>query len=125
MNLVDTSGWLHCLMNGPLVERYLPYLSRPKEVLTPTVVMYEVYKKVRREGGEELAHVAAGSMGETNIVPLTPELAYLAADVSLKHKLPMADAIIYATACEHDARLLTSDADLKGFPGVTYFPPTE
>lgn len=122
MNLIDSSGWLHCLLNGPLVERYLPFLSRPREVLTPTIVMYEVYKKIRREGNEELAHVAAGAMGETNIVELTPELAYLAADFSTTHKLSLADAVIYATAQTREAKLVTSDADLKDLPGVTFFP---
>jgi len=32
----------------------------------------------------------------------------------------MADAIIYATAQQHEARLITSDAHFEGLPRVEY-----
>ena len=41
--------------------------------------------------------------------------------LSLKHKLAMADAIVYATAVSEGAKVLTCDADLADLPGVTYF----
>ena len=42
-----------------------------------------------------------------------------AASLSIDYKLPMADAIIYATARAHQAELITSDAHFSGLPGVT------
>ncbi|MGH8596021.1 MAG: PIN domain-containing protein [Gammaproteobacteria bacterium] len=47
-------------------------------------------------------------------------MALLAADVSLRHGLAMADAIVYATAKDHEVDLVTGDADLKDLPGVVY-----
>ena len=47
-------------------------------------------------------------------------IALLAADVSLQYGLAMADAVIYATARDQGAQVLTSDADLKVLPGVVY-----
>ena len=47
-------------------------------------------------------------------------IAYLAADLSLRHGLAMADAIVYATAKDQDAQVVTGDADLKDLPGVIY-----
>jgi predicted nucleic acid-binding protein len=38
----------------------------------------------------------------------------------LQHGLAMADAIVYATARDQEAQLITGDADLKDLPGVVY-----
>ncbi len=59
-------------------------------------------------------------MQKTRVVPLSDELALVAADLSLEHKLPMADAIVLATARLHNAEVVTSDADFEGLPGVIY-----
>jgi predicted nucleic acid-binding protein len=47
-------------------------------------------------------------------------LAIEAARLSLQHKLPTADAIIYATALMHGATLYTFDAHFKGLAGVEF-----
>ena len=120
MILVDSSGWLEYFMNGSLAEKYAGYLAKSREVLTPTIVLYEVFKVLKSQLGEEHALDAAVQMGETNITPLSDSLAYHAANLSLEYKLAMADAIIYATACAHQATLVTSDADFKGLPKVSY-----
>jgi predicted nucleic acid-binding protein len=61
-------------------------------------------------------------MQKGEVVPLSETLALAAADVSLQFRLPMADSIVYTTARARDAELVTSDADLRALPGVTYFP---
>lgn len=120
MKLIDSSGWLQYFMNGPLIEPFAMHLNKPHEIVTPTVVLYEVYKTLKRELGEEQALETVSQMEETRLVPLTPRIAYLAADVSLEHRLPMADSIVYATAQVEGAKLVTSDADFKDLPGVLY-----
>ena len=118
--LVDSSGWIEYFSSGPLAERYGSYLTRPANLITPTVVVYEVYKKIKRERGEELALRATARLTATEVIPLTESIALLAADVSLQYGLAMADAIVYATARDQEAQILTSDADLKDLPGVVY-----
>ncbi len=118
--LVDSSGWIEFFSGGPLADRYTSYLKDPTQIITPTIVLYEVYKKIKRELGEEKALLAAGQLSATQIISLTDSLALLAADVSLKYGLAMADAIVYATAQDHKAQLITSDADLKDLPSVKY-----
>ena len=118
--LVDSSGWIEYFSSGPLAERYGSYLTRPAKLITPTVVVYEVYKKIKRERGEQLALRATARLTATEVIPLTESIALLAADVSLQYGLAMADAIVYATARDQDAQVLTSDADLKDLPGVVY-----
>jgi predicted nucleic acid-binding protein len=120
--LVDSSGWLEFLTDGPLADQYAARLRQPAAVITPTIVMYEVYKHSRRLRGEEGALDAVAAMQKTRVVPLNDELALVAADLSIEHKLAMADAIILATARLHEAEVVTSDVDFDGVPGVTYIP---
>lgn len=122
MTLVDSFGWIEFFTDGPLAGEYAKYLQKPSEVLLPAIVLYEVYKKIKAERNEESALVAVGTMQNAQILPLTEELSISAADLSLSHKLAMADAIVYASALQENAEVVTSDKDLKDLPHVTYFP---
>ena len=123
MIVVDSSGWLEFFMNGALAERYAVYLSKSSKVLTPAVVLYEVFKVLKRDLSEDAALDAAAQMSETEIAPLTDSIAYHAANLSLEHHLAMADAMVYATADSYKVKLVTSDADFKNLPGVIYLDP--
>lgn len=126
MIVVDSSGWLEFLTDGTLADVYASRLRQPASVITPTIIIYEVYKHSKRLRGEESALDAVAAMQKTRVVPLNDELALIAGDLSLEHKLPMADAIILATARMYDAEVVTSGADFEGVPGVTYIPkPTD
>ena len=122
MILVDSSGWIEFFTGGGNAAKYGSYLETAANVLTPTIVLYEVYKLVKRERTEEEALLAAAQMQKTRMVPLSESLALAAADVSLEFRLAMADSIVYATARAEDAELVTSDGDLQGLPGVTFLP---
>lgn len=119
--VADSTGWVEFLGNGPKCDAFGRYLENPQSVLLPTIVVYEVFKKILREQGQTLAErflSHAFSFHERE-VPLDIPLAALAAKMSLDANLPMADAIIYATAQGHGAELITSDAHFSGLPGVT------
>ena len=118
--LMDSSGWIEFFTDGPLADRYTAYLTPRYQLITPTIVLYEVYKKIKRERGEETALLFAGRLNATQVVHLTESIALLAADLSLRHGLAMADAIVYATAKDQEAEVITGDADLKDLPGVVY-----
>jgi len=120
MYLVDSCGWLEYFADGPLAGDYYRYLKKPKELLTPTIVVYEVYKKIKRERGEEPALLAVAQLEQSEIVPLSQSISLLAADLSLDHQIPMADALVYATAKMRQAKLVTSDAHFEGLAGVVY-----
>ena len=120
MIVVDSSGWIEFFVDGLLAKTYAKYLSDSSKVVTPTIVVYEVYKVIKRVSGEEAALAAVAQMGRTRVVPLAEPIALAAADLSLAHGLAMADAIVYATARHEKATLVTSDADLGNLPGATY-----
>ena len=118
--VLDSSGWVEFFTGGPLAERYAAYLTPRYRLITPTIVLYEVYKKIKRERGEETALLFTGRLNSTHVVHLTESIALLAADISLRYGLAMADAIVYATAKDQEAEVVTGDADLQDLPGVIY-----
>lgn len=120
MKVIDSSGWVEFAAGGSLAERYEAHLREHSKILTPSIVVYEVYKRLKRDASEAAANAIVAEMGKTRIIPLDDQLALRAADVSLTHGLPMADAIVYATAQAYEAILITCDADFKELPQVTY-----
>lgn len=120
MIVVDSFGWIEQLTDGPLADKYSEYLRSSNEIITPVVIVYEVYKKLKQTLDEESALRLVARLHETKIVPVTPELALFAADVSLKHKLPMADALVYATALSEKCSVVTSDPHFERLEKVTF-----
>lgn len=122
MNIVDSSGWLEYFTGGPVANSFAPYVEKRSELLVPTLVLYEVYRWIKRHDSEEEAIKYTAQMSQSRVVDLDDSLAFLAADLSLEHHLAMADSIVYAAALSHHAKLVTSDSDFKELPEVIYFP---
>lgn len=114
MIVVDSSGWIEFFTDGPLADEFAPYLEDLAEVVTPTIVIFEVYRVIRRQRSEEEAIAAVAQMQKTSVVDLDQFLALSAADVSIAHRLAMADAIVYATALSGDIAMVTADAHFQG-----------
>ncbi|MCX8090885.1 MAG: type II toxin-antitoxin system VapC family toxin [Verrucomicrobiae bacterium] len=120
MNVVDSSGWLEYFADGPNAGFFAPAIEDPARLLVPTISLFEVFKKMRLERGEEAALEAVAQMQRGKVLVLEPALAIAAAEASLIHKLPMADAIMLTTARAHAATLWTQDEDFEGFKDVKY-----
>jgi predicted nucleic acid-binding protein len=119
--VLDSSGWLEFFTDGPHAEEFASRLRYPANILTTTVALYEVYKWIKRERSEEEAVHAVATMKKTRVIDLTEELALTAADLSLTHRLAMADSMMLAAAQANGAELVTTDAGFAGVPGVTIF----
>jgi toxin FitB len=122
MNIVDSSGWLAYFADEPNAKHFLTPLNDSASLVVPTVTIYEVFKVVLRESGENDALQAAAAMQKGTVVALTVPLAIAASKLSIEHTLPMADSLILATAREFNAILWTQDSDLKDINNVKYFP---
>jgi toxin FitB len=122
MNVVDSSAWLEFFSDGPNGEQFAAPLRETSTLIVPTIILYEVFKVVLRERGEDSALQAAALLQQGTIVPLSSEIALNAAALSLELGLPMADAIILATARDNGAVLWTQDEHFKDMPDVKYFP---
>ena len=122
MNIVDSSGWLAYFADERNAKHFLTPLNDSASLVVPTVTIYEVFKVVLRESGENDALQAAAAMQKGTVVALTAPLSIAASKLSIEHALPMADSLILATAQEFNAILWTQDSDLKNINNVKYFP---
>jgi predicted nucleic acid-binding protein len=120
MIVIDSCGWIEYLGKGPKSAVYKKLFAKPSEIIVPTIVLFEVYKKVLREFGEKTALVVVSSMKNMTVAPLDEPTALLAADLSIAHSLPMADAVVYATAKTSGAKVATSDQHFKDLDGVIF-----
>ena len=116
-NVVDSSAWLEYFTGGPQAARFAAAIEDSKRLIVPVIVLYEVFKKVLKERGEQQALQVAGAMHAGKVVPVDATLALDAA----RYALPLADSLIYATAQRAGAVIWTEDADFEGLPGVQYF----
>lgn len=120
MNVVDSSGWLEYFANGPNADFFAPAIEDPLNLIVPSISLYEVFKRVLQQRGEDEALQAVALMQQGRVIQLDVSLALQAAKVSVDHRLPMADSIILATAQASQAILWTQDADFDGLPDVQY-----
>jgi len=119
---IDSYGWIERFTKGPKAPQYKKVIesSQPKEIITSVVVLYEVYKKVKKLRGEEQALLAVAALSQTTIVPVDQTISLEAADFSLENILHFSDALVYATARHWKAKLYTSDKDLRPLKDVCF-----
>src|SRR6266508_4861664 len=120
MNIVDSSGWIEYIADDANANFFEPPIIDSENLLVTTICLYEVFKRVLQEFGEERALDAMGIMSLGTITDLDRQIAIHAAQISNELKLSMADSIILATARAYDATLWTQDEHFKGIEGIKY-----
>jgi len=120
MNLVDSSGWIEYFFGTRNAMYFTQPIEKTDELIVPVVCLYEVFKKVNLVADEARALQAVAQMKQGTVVDVTEDVALSAALISLKHKLPMADSLIYATARAHRATLWTQDDHFANLPNVKF-----
>lgn len=120
MNVVDSSAWLEYFTDGRNATAFARPIHATTRLVVPSVSLFEVFKRVMTQRGEDVALGAVAMMRQGRVVPLDDTLALEAARLSVEHRMPMADSVILATARAHRATLWTQDADFKDLPDVRY-----
>lgn len=122
MNLVDTSGWIEYFFDGPNAQYFAEPIEDTDNLIISTICLYEVFKKTCLVADEAKAFRAVAQMSLGRTIAVTDEIALKAASLSIKHKLPMADSLIYATGQDLGAVIWTQDGDFEDLPGVNFRP---
>jgi len=121
MNVVDSSGWLEYFADGPNASEFARVVESPATLLVPTLSLFEVFKRICQQVGEEEGLKKIALMEQGQVIDLDRATALEAARLSLQHGIAMADSVMLATARRHKATLWTQDTDFQGIPDVRYF----
>lgn len=122
LRVVDTSAWIEWLIASPVGKKLVREIPEKDLCIVPTIVQLELSKWLWRELGESQADEVIAYTMKCQVKTLDTATALLAAALHRQHKLATADAVVYATAVQQGAELLTCDAHFEGLPGVVLIP---
>lgn len=120
-HVVDSSAWLEYFADGPNAPHFAAAIEATGSLLVPSITLLEVFKRISQQHDESVALRYVALMQQSDVVDLDAALALRAAMLGLRHKLPLADSIVYATAQAAGATVWTQDADFEGLADVKYF----
>ena len=120
MRVVDTSAWIEYLAGSALGAVLAADFPDEREWLVPAIVQLELTKWLAPEVGPDAADRVIAFTETCVVADLDTAIALLAADLSAKHELATADAIVYATALAFSADLLTCDRHFARLSNVRY-----
>jgi predicted nucleic acid-binding protein len=122
MRLVDTSAWIEWLTASPTGKAVEAEIPEEEDWLVPTMVQLELAKWLARKASEDQADRIIAFTRTCIVAPLDTRIALKAAELWTQYKLATSDAVVYATALEHHADLLTCDTHFDGLPDVILVP---
>lgn len=120
-NVVDSSAWLEYFADGPNAQHFAAAIEATDSLVVPSITLLEVFKRISQQRDESVALGYVALMQQSTVVELDAALALRAAALGLRHKLPLADSIVYATAQATGATVWTQDADFEGLADVKFF----
>src|SRR5262249_16882527 len=109
---------IEILGSGPLSKSCRKELDNADRVVVPTLVLFEVYRKILTAVSEDQALAAVAVMSQHDVIDLSRDVALTAGDLSVQLKLGMADSMVLAHSHAASATLITLDNDFSGVPGV-------
>jgi predicted nucleic acid-binding protein len=120
MNVVDSSAWLASFADEPTADFFAQAIEDEELLIVPAVCIYERFKVIVREKGEDEAFIAVAAMQRGKVVDRDADLAIEAAAIGLDESLALADSIIYTIAQKYSATFWTKDAHFSQKVGVQY-----
>ena len=120
MNVVDSSGWIEYFIDTANADNFAPAIEKTALLIVPTLSFFEVHRYLSRNADDERRDECLDVMRRGTVVELTTARALAASSMAQKHRLAMADAVMYSIAREFNATFWTQDVDYKDLPGVSY-----
>jgi predicted nucleic acid-binding protein len=120
MKLADTCIWIEAITDSALGKSVKSLLKDTPNILVPTIVQYELRRWLLRVSNQELADKVIAITRACKTIDTTESIALYAAELGVQYKLHALDALIYATALNEKATLVTCDAHFKDLPHVEY-----
>ena len=120
MNVVDSSGWIEYFIDTANADNFAPAIEKTALLIVPTLSFFEVHRYLSRNADDERRDECLDVMRRGTVIELTTARAIAASSMAQKHRLAMADAVMYSIAREFNATFWTQDVDYKDLPGVAF-----
>ncbi len=120
MNVVDSSGWIEYFIDTANADNFAPAIEKTALLIVPALSFFEVHRYLSRNADAARRDECLDVMRRGRVVELTTARAIAASDIAQKHRLAMANAVMYSIAREFNAIFWTQDVDYKDLPGVNY-----
>ena len=117
--LLDSSVWIEWLTRGKRLASCQKYMDKSHNVGVPALVIYEVCRKITANVSDDEALRVAAWLRTFGILPMTDSIALHAVDLSLTHKLGMADSMVLSHALNEGSQLITLDNDFASIKEAT------
>jgi len=119
--LLDSWAWIEYWKGGRRAKAAAAHIEGDEEAVASTINLAEVYFWILRFYGESTAVKKASTMEKRCIlIPVERRIAVEAAKARQRHGLALADSLVYATAEEVGAKLVTGDPDLRDLEGTIF-----
>ena len=123
---IDSSAWIaYFFGQNPKTKNFLeniaPNFTQPPRIIyTSSISLYEVKKKFLKSGFTVFESIKALEVMKSKsvIIDITESICEKSAEISISHSLCLADALIYTSAKNQKATLITLDNDFRELEGV-------
>lgn len=119
--VLDSSGWIELLAGSDRAGLFEPALQAG-QLFVPAIVRYEVGRYTLTHKGEAGREMAVCVLSKFDQLHVDDAVADAAAEIACRHKLAMADALVYASSLSVEADLWTQDRHFEALPAVRFFP---
>jgi predicted nucleic acid-binding protein len=122
--LIDSWAWIEYFKGCENGDRVRPYLEDNRELIVSSINISEVYRWFLRFYGENDAEETRVAIkGRCLIIDVDETIAVEAAKIKHQFGWGLGDSIVYATAKQLGAEVVTGDSDFKEKDGVIFLGP--
>ena len=120
-SVYDTRFFVEYFYSGDagFLRRLKEDLRAVRERMVSALTIHEVYRVNLEREGREVAILRSETIRrDFNVVDVDYETAVRSAELRSKHRIPMADSVIAATAQIHGCSLVSDDAHFQQIPDL-------
>jgi predicted nucleic acid-binding protein len=119
--LIDSWAWIEFFRGSEPGKRVEDFIDNNHELIVSSINISEVYRWILRFYDESTAEEKREAIKERCfIVDVDEGIAVEAAKIEHKFSWGLGDSIVYATAKQRGAEVLTGDSDFKDRDGVIF-----
>ena len=113
--LIDSSSWVDFFAGATRGKPVQTLLDSGEKIIMSSINLFEIYSKFFKYSEQEADEKRFFLLARTEVVPADKEIVVSAAKLKIQRGLSLADAIVWATAEKHGAKLVTADRDFRGY----------